>query len=320
MTGFLVTVLLLCLLKDGLSMATAWDDEDFFRHCPPSRCNNHGPEIRFPFWLESSNTSSLCGVRFPFWLESSNTSSLCGVPGLGLKLACSGQDTILIYPAYSPYIVTAIDYRSGTLTLSPRVRVDNASPFCTQKLMSVALPHSTVYIKPNPFPLFCSHLEYAVIISCLTELTSSNRAANYIYGPISCLSNTTSFSYLVDGSARLYILPLDCRVVPDSFFPMTPDDSSTFKEKAEGIVNFSELVTAPHYNCLVNIYGDGNLQNCHRCEHGVGRCGFSPQRNQTFCIKHSMTSNWSNPYPHSPIFLNVGSINYKSLQYFGFVY
>jgi hypothetical protein len=108
MTGFLVTALLLCLLKEGISMTTAWDDEDFFSNCPPSRCSNHGPEIRFPFWLESSNTSSLC--RAP-----------------GLKLACSGQDTILVYPQTKSYSfkVTTIDYKRGYLTLSPRV--DNSA-------------------------------------------------------------------------------------------------------------------------------------------------------------------------------------------------
>ncbi|RLN24456.1 hypothetical protein C2845_PM07G13150 [Panicum miliaceum] len=267
MTEFLVTVLLLCLLKYGMSMATAWDDEDFFRYCPPSRCSKHGPEIRFPFWLESSNTSSLCGAP-------------------GLKLACSGQDTILVYPAYAPYIVTAIDYRSGTLTLSPRVRVGNSSPSCRQKLMSGALPRSTVDYR-YPDRLFCI---YAVIISCLTELTPSNRDANYIYGPISCLSNTTNFSYLVAGYAYLYVLPLlDCRVVPDSFFLMTLDlDGSTFKEKAEGILNFSETTMTASYYCFPsNIYGGVIVENCRKCELNGRRCGFNPQRNQTFCMNHA---------------------------------
>jgi len=261
MTGFLVTDLLLCLLKDGLSMARAWDDEDFFRYCPPSRCNKHGPEIRFPFWLESSNTSSLCGAP-------------------GLKLACSGQDTILVHPTYPPFRVTAIDYRSGTLTLVPRA--DNSSSSCRQKLMSVALPHSTVDSKEKLLPV--CNLDYVVIVSCLTEFTPSNRVASYIYGPISCLSNMTHISYLVDGYAYLYVLPLDCKVVPDSFFPMTRD-GSIFKEKA-GILNFSEMVTATYYCNSMSIYGGEIFDNCRHCEHGGQRCRFSPQRNQTFCIKH----------------------------------
>ncbi|KAF0899021.1 hypothetical protein E2562_012712 [Oryza meyeriana var. granulata] len=38
--------------------ATAWEDKDFFSYCPPSRCSEHGPEIRYPFRLNSSNTPS----------------------------------------------------------------------------------------------------------------------------------------------------------------------------------------------------------------------------------------------------------------------
>jgi len=79
MTEFLVIALLLCLLIDGVYKATGWDDADFFSNCPPSRCSEHGPEIRYPFKLESSNTSSLCGAP-------------C------MKLACYGDDTILVFP------------------------------------------------------------------------------------------------------------------------------------------------------------------------------------------------------------------------------
>uniref|UniRef100_K3XFP0 non-specific serine/threonine protein kinase n=1 Tax=Setaria italica TaxID=4555 RepID=K3XFP0_SETIT len=265
MSGFLdialLLPLLLCLLKDATYKATAWDDKDFFSYCPPSWCSKQGPEIRFPFMLESSNTSSLCGAS-------------------DLKLACSGQDTILVHPALASYIVTAIDYRRGTLTLVRRV--DSSSPSCRQKLMSAALPHST-----DPFPPLCN-LGYAVIVSCLTEFTPSNHAANYIFGPISCLSNTTHFSYLVDGSADLYVLPLDCKVVPDSFFPMIDDyynqmlGPSIFKKKAEGIVNFSETT---FQCCQFDI-----LNNCKLCELGGKRCGFSTQRNQTFCMSHATSS------------------------------
>ncbi|CAD6253247.1 unnamed protein product [Miscanthus lutarioriparius] len=160
------------------------------------------------------------------------------------------KDTILVHPSYAPYIVTAIDYRRGTLTL----------------LMSAALPHSTVDYE-DPFPLLCN-LGYAVIVSCLTEITPSNRASNYIFGPISCLSNTSYFSYLVDGSAHLYVLPLDCKVVPDSFFPM---------------LNFSE---ATFTYCSYDISGFKIFHDCTQCEIGGQYCGFNPQRNQTFCMNH----------------------------------
>ncbi|CAO2208439.1 unnamed protein product [Urochloa humidicola] len=259
MSAFLIIVLLLFLFKDGSYKATAWDDADFFSYCPPSRCSRHGPEIRFPFRLESSNTYSLCGAP-------------C------MNLACSGDDTILVRPpAIIPYKVTAIDYKSSTLTLSPRV--DDSSPSCRQKLMLVALPHGT--IKRNsegPCPQL-SYIGYAVTVSCLREFTPSNDAAKYIFGPIPCLSNALHFSYLVDGSADQSVLPLDCKVVPNSFFPMRPYRGSTFKERAQAILKFSETTISWYY------YGDGDvINNCTRCEHGGRRCGFSTQRNQTSCI------------------------------------
>ncbi|CAL4956140.1 unnamed protein product [Urochloa decumbens] len=253
MSAFLIIALLLVLLNDGSYKATAWDDADFFRYCPPSRCSRHGPEI-------------------------SNTSSLCGVPCM--NLACSGDDTILVRPpAIIPYKVTAIDYKSGTLTLSPRV--DDSSPSCRQKLMSVALPHSTIKGKrEDPCPQL-SYIEYAVTVSCLKEFTPSNHVAEHIFGPISCLSNATHFSYLVDGSADQSVLPLDCKVVPNSLFLMRPYDGSTFKERAEAILKFSQTTIYWYY------YGGGDVRNnCTWCEHGGRRCGFSTQRNQTSCINH----------------------------------
>ncbi|CAL4949194.1 unnamed protein product [Urochloa decumbens] len=168
--------LLLVLLNDGSYKAAAWDDADFFRYCPPSRCSRNGPEIR-------------------------------------------------------------------------------------QKLLS--------------------YIEYAVTVSCLKEFTPSNHAAEHIFGPISCLSNATHFSYLVDGSADQSVLPLDCKVVPNSLFLMRPYDGSTFKERAEAILKFSQTTIYWYY------YGGGDVRNnCTWCEHGGRRCGFSTQRNQTSCINH----------------------------------
>ncbi|CAL4975740.1 unnamed protein product [Urochloa decumbens] len=259
MSEILTIALLLCFLKEGVYMATAWEDEDFFKYCPIHRCSKHGPEIRFPFRLESSNTSSLCAASH-------------------LNLACVGQDIILVNPTYARYKVTDIDYRQGALALVPRV--DGSSLSCKQKLMSAALPRSTDYEDPFP-PLLCG-FGYAVIVSCLRKFTPSNRAGNYIIGPISCLSNTTYFSYLVDGDADQYMLPLDCKA-GDSFFPM-PIYTSTFKEIAERILSFSETTTA--YYCCCNRNTSDTLYNCIECERDGRRCGFSPQKNQTFCINH----------------------------------
>ncbi|CAD6231176.1 unnamed protein product [Miscanthus lutarioriparius] len=227
----------------------AWADADFFSNCPPSRCSKHGPEIRYPFRLESSNTSSLCGAP-------------C------MKLGCSGDDTILVLPAaVIQYKVTAIDYKSGTLTIAPRV--EDSSSSCKQKLMSASLPRSIIKCEDlDSCSLLCL-LEYATIVSCLREFTPSNLAANYIFGPISCLGSASHFSYLVDGSASMSMLPLDCKVVPDSHFLMmdTHNDDSTFKEREETILNFSGSRTI---NLYFHTSADGRsiINNCTLCERG----------------------------------------------------
>ncbi|KAE8820419.1 putative rust resistance kinase Lr10 [Hordeum vulgare] len=113
-----ITVLLLCLLSHATDMATAsaWDDKDFFRHCPSSRCSKNGPEIRFPLRLESSNSSSSCRAT-------------CA------KVTCSGQDTILLHPLLGPCKVTTIDYSRAVFTIVPLV---DSCPL--QKLISINLP------------------------------------------------------------------------------------------------------------------------------------------------------------------------------------
>ncbi|CAL4949190.1 unnamed protein product [Urochloa decumbens] len=259
MSGFLVTALLLCLLKDGTYKATAWDDKDFFSYCPPSRCSKHGPEIRFPFRLESSNTSSLCGVP-------------C------LKLACSGQDTILVHPVLDAYKVTKIDYRQATLTITPPV--DPPSCHLITKLVSASVSLDFNYQLPSD-PCYTFYFGFAVMAHCLRSFTPSGSAVNYINGPVSCFSNTTHFSYLVDASAHMNVLPLDCKVVSDGLIPM-PGTLTTFDELAEKILNVAEMTVIGWSTYMVS--SSAIAFNCTLCELHGRRCAFSSQMNQTFCM------------------------------------
>lgn len=106
MIKILVTALLPSLLNHGTGMATTWDDKDFFKYCPPSRCSKHGPEIRYPYRLESSNTSSTCGAP-------------C------MNSACSGQDTILAHPDLAETTTSWISETYNSIT-------DNCTRSCEQ--------------------------------------------------------------------------------------------------------------------------------------------------------------------------------------------
>ncbi|KAL6882117.1 hypothetical protein ACP4OV_011589 [Aristida adscensionis] len=271
MSVFLVIALLLCLLKDAEYMATAWEDEDFFSYCPPARCSKHGPEIRFPFRLESTNTPSLCGAP-------------C------MELACSGQDTILVHSALAAYKVTAIDYKRRTLTIIPPLNY--SSCHLIDKLKSESLLHSFSYTyyysRPQPVlnPCYTFYDSPAALVSCLRKFTPSKIAGDAIVGPVSCFSNTTHFSYLVDAWAQISVLPLDCKVVADGMVPMPQikaDTFPTFREQAEGILSGAEMTI---YWCNSWSYYANIFWNCTLCESKGRLCAFSSQMNQTFCMKH----------------------------------
>jgi hypothetical protein len=136
----------------------------------------------------------------------------------------------------------------------------------------------------------------ATLVCCSREFRPS--AAHRIAGPVSGLSNTTHLFYLVDGYQDMSLLPLDCKVAPVSNgsgtrIPMHKLHESmsnlylqSFKESAERILSFAERT----------VYWQEHT--CKQCElHG--RCTFSSQRNEAFCIPdpHGMiSSNSPKPY------------------------
>ncbi|KAB8082391.1 hypothetical protein EE612_004038 [Oryza sativa] len=286
---FLAIYLLLAFLSHGTcsymaTTASGWDDHDFFRHCPPSRCSKDGPEIRFPHRLESSNTSSACGAS-------------CA------RLACSGQDTILHHPILGPCKVTSIDYKEAVINIIHLLPF----PCPLQKLMVDSLPpddyHGCELYSNDP----------AKIVQCSKKFTPSGTSpvdgeafmttADYITGPISCLGDTKHFSYLVFARLYMYVLPLDCRIVSKGSIPIPRPLNiygPTFKERAEAIINLAEI-TVSWFNCT-------------KCERQKQRCAFSSQRNQTFCMSHKHHGTIANCsksniiVPHYFYFLNYFSI------------
>ena len=211
MSIFLVTALVVCLVSHGTDMTTAsaaWDDQDFFRNCPPSRCSKDGPEIRFPLRLDSSNTPSSCGAT-------------CA------KLACSGQSTIMLHPLLGPCNVNSINYTGALLNITPLTSA------CTmiQNLISISSPpaadhHCTSHYSRTGMLVGCSReftpsgiTQYPVYDDRGGYYASAS-AADTIAGPISCLSNKTHYSYLVATDAFMYDLPLDCKVISDAALPI----------------------------------------------------------------------------------------------------
>ncbi|KAL5226445.1 hypothetical protein ABZP36_014710 [Zizania latifolia] len=233
----------------------AWEDKDFFSHCPPSRCSEHGPEIRFPFRLNSSNTPSSCGLP-------------C------MKLACSGPDTILDNKYLGrPYKVTAIDYRGETLTIIPLEDNNSSSSSCSLQTYDYALN--------DPCNIYSTF--QTVLVSCSTELTPASISisilfgdvADSIAGPISCLSNATHFSYLVETYVPMYFIPSDCEAVCQPItIPSYFNNGSNFSKQVELTISNTEATI-----------GWRGTYNCSVCEEKGRRCAYSSQRNQTFCMR-----------------------------------
>jgi hypothetical protein len=130
------------------------------------------------------------------------------------------------------------------------------------------------------------------LVCCSREFTPG--VADGIAGPVSCLSNTTHFMYLVEGYEDMSVLPLDCKVMPISdggggrripmyMFddPMLEMHSQSFKESAQNILSFAEKT----------VYWD---HACGQCELTGGRCASSFQERPAFCM----------PDPHGTIHSN----------------
>ncbi|KAM3198500.1 hypothetical protein ACQJBY_073563 [Aegilops geniculata] len=252
----LVVALLFLHLDYGISRATASSDGDFFNNCSPSRCSEGGTEIRFPFRLATSPQS-------------------CGAPGL--ELACSREaDTILLHPILGLCKVTAIYYSLGVLNVIP---LEESWTRCPLQKISTTNLSTSVYI-PRRY-------ETAILARCSRELIPEEKAnttmgrGHSIVGPISCLSNTSQFIYLMDGSEPMYILSLGCMVVSNSItVPVDYYSRSyvSFTQRAKRIIASGETPLTWLVPDITDI--------CKDCEQKGHLCGFSSQRRKAFCKRH----------------------------------
>ncbi|CAM0958691.1 unnamed protein product [Alopecurus aequalis] len=298
-----IAILLLPLINHGNDLARAWDDQDFFKYCPPSQCSQHGPVIRYPFCLESSNTStSSCG---------------CGDQSIR-RLACSGQDTILVHPVLGPYNVNAIDYRHSSMKLIPPV--DPCMVLQKKLVISKSSSSPQVY-DPNDQDLVHFVL-YPSLLCSSREFTPG--ADDTIVGPVSCLSNATHFFYFVDIYTEISLLPLDCKLVPISdgrqismfwFDDLTSKSTYTqsFKKSAESILGFAESTV--YWEVIWEDQG-----NCGHCEPSGGRCAFSTQRKHPFCMpdphgsRRKVIAATSSVAAFLVLLLTVATVLYLSLR------
>ncbi|XP_020089046.1 rust resistance kinase Lr10-like [Ananas comosus] len=251
----LVSILLaLFLLAAGRSTIVSGGDDadgDFFKKCPASRCAEGGPEIRYPYRLDSSP-------------------SFCGAPGM--ELTCSGNDTVVALPHAGSFNVTTIDYLNAEIT----VKLGCSCLTClTRNLISVESLNLTTSIYQ---PLLDG--SDISLLGCPTKWTPDD---DYdAAGPISCLSTASQFVYVLSAYGYAVSLPSDCRVTADdlsiSFRHMTEFGSDylpTFKERVADLIARGEVT--------VGWYVPQITGKCMLCEKAKKYCGFSSATNQPFC-------------------------------------
>ncbi|CAM0879226.1 unnamed protein product [Alopecurus aequalis] len=252
----LVVALLFLTLSYEINRATASGDGDFFHNCTPFKCSEGSPEIRFPFRHATSPPS-------------------CGAPGM--DLSCSMEaDTILHHPVLGLCKVTAIDYSYGTMNVFPLEESWTQCPL--QKISTTNL--ATSLYKPYGY-------ESATLVRCSRELIPEEKASttwgrgDIIVGPISCMSNTSRFIYVMTSGESMSLLPSGCTVVSNGIFMPLDYDSRyvvLFAESAKRIIIFGEITLNWSIPKITNI--------CQDCERKGHPCGFSSQRRQAFCKHH----------------------------------
>ncbi|CAO2193338.1 unnamed protein product, partial [Urochloa humidicola] len=285
------------LLSHGTDISTAWDDQDFFKYCPPTRCSKDGPEIRFPLRLESSNSSPSCGA------------ATC------TKLTCSGEDTILRHPFLGLSKVIDLDYNNSMMKIVPLLEqqfskcpiqnltlpADDLDDMCYLNVYEAGrLVECTAEFTPSGIlqygGSFCSsHTNYYKYESAYF-VSSGESAADLIAGPIPCLSNPGRFTYLVHACLLMTFLPLDCKVLSNTLVPIfliasEDEDTHTFKKRAETIIGFSDITTSWsqwYWTTDKKFATRGSITDfCNHCESQGQPCAFSSRRSKPFCMPHS---------------------------------
>ncbi|KAK1279675.1 putative receptor-like protein kinase [Acorus gramineus] len=155
-------------------------DDDFFKICPPKKCGDEGPLIRFPFRLDSQPRSCY---------------------GDGYELSCSGNTTLLNLPWSGNFTVTAIDYLRGTITIKGG---DSWSKCPLQGYRSLNFTNSIITPSLRVFSL----------VGCPRDI--SWNIPNEIVGPISCLNNDPNQSiYAVSDDVTIDEMPDVCTKISD---------------------------------------------------------------------------------------------------------
>ncbi|KAJ4788603.1 Protein kinase family protein [Rhynchospora pubera] len=229
-------------------------DTHFFDICPPSRCNDSGPEIRYPYRLDSSPES-------------------CGVPGM--VLTCSEEgDTVLTLPNFGTTVVQVINYQLfGYVT----VRLGNSWPSCLLQNRTM-MNLTTLLYSPMTTPIS--------LITCPKMLTLNNDRDS-LTGPVSCLSSPDKYIYVVSAYESMDVIPFGCMMLENGINILCRSYADVKFDKS---ISWEVIVDDFLVRRLVTLeWIETNItKKCLQCEKNGKRCGYDLTRNEAFCKPHDL--------------------------------
>ncbi|KAJ6843514.1 rust resistance kinase Lr10-like isoform X1 [Iris pallida] len=238
---------------------TKQEKHRFIDRCPPSLCGSL--EIRLPLRLR--NSPATCGL-------------------VGLDLACQGDVAFLSLPSSSsPFRVTAIDYQYGQLTIDL-----SSSPPCPLRNLSFLS-------SPTYMPAYEDYFGLGIgLLSCSKEIQTldSDSRWNPVAGPISCLSGGNHVGYAISLATDINSVPPECTMTSVSHYNNSNFHiyfQKPYRRLYRYVGSLKELVEDITERRQANLwwsYPDYSTQNCAECELGGKTCGFSWERNVSFCF------------------------------------
>ncbi|XP_028081603.1 rust resistance kinase Lr10-like [Camellia sinensis] len=167
-----IVLFLLSIYTTGSRASSTNSSDNFFELCPPTRCSNTGPTIRFPFRLNTQPPS--CGIE-------------------GYELSCSGSNTVFRLPSSGDYYVKQISYLRNWISLK-EIHTTNCP------IQSVMLFNRSGSILTASY--------YLAVVKC-TERVAKDGISGPID---CLRDDNTNFIYVMNGGDQMDKLPLHCKM------------------------------------------------------------------------------------------------------------
>ncbi|KAK2635287.1 hypothetical protein Ddye_030079 [Dipteronia dyeriana] len=272
MSHVLLIAILFLLLPYTEAKRTS-DGNTTSEFCPlPTRCAPKGPNIRFPFRLETQ--PAFCGLE-------------------GFELSCFNNNTLLQLPSSTnnSYYVQEISYVDNTVTI-----MDVNDTTCPlQSLLSLNLTNSKSFLAGSNDIAVVKCTEKINTTTRETDQSVRPRTFDYwsytkqVVGPIDCMSDDKVFVYVVSSMASMDMMPSTCR---------TSQTASIISFYADQIQNTVMTILRTRRIVVDWKAPDG----CIDCENHGNFCGFNFTINSTACFKQKDSHG-----PKVPILVIIGT-------------